>query len=356
MNYFLAPRSGEKSYANFLSTIKNGVPYDRIEAFLTDEGKIKVLQEDVIYAWGNREGTRAHWENMEYGDTVIFYANRKLVMAGEVYYKQRDPKLALAMWPPDEKGNPWEYTFFLKNLKYFSIPMPVFNRVAGFKSNYIIQGFRQLLQEQVFRIASQFGSVEALLADFSDDTSLEIPLSNEPLYVNLDKEFNPELITNPKLQLPDRANPELIGIKKQPYKVDYVERNRNNAVTGSKGEVLTLLQERKRLVSEGREDLARKVERVSLIDDSLGFDVLSYEQSGMEKFIEVKTSTKATGHIRFYLSAHEYKASKQLENYNLYFIDRINKPIPRITMFKEPFKGEKFRLSPDTYIVEGIRI
>ena len=80
MKYFLAPRSGEKSYKNFESTIRNGVPLRRIEQFLDVEGRKTLLGEDVIYAWGNREGTKSQWESMEYGDTVIFYAHRKLVM------------------------------------------------------------------------------------------------------------------------------------------------------------------------------------------------------------------------------------------------------------------------------------
>src|SRR5665213_2648964 len=121
MKYFLAPRSGEKSYANFLSTIKHGVPYERIAPFLTPEGREKVLQQEIIYAWGNRESTSGHWRQIEYGDTVIFYAKGRLVMSGEVYYKQHNPQLALAMWPRDEHGNPWEYTFFIKNLRYISI-------------------------------------------------------------------------------------------------------------------------------------------------------------------------------------------------------------------------------------------
>ena len=118
MNYFLAPRSGEKSYKNFQSTIKNGIPLDRISECLTPS-EIKILSsEDIVYAWGNREGTKTAWESMQIGDTVIFYAQGVLVMTGEVYLKKHSSEMALKMWPPDDNGKPWEYTFFLKNLKY----------------------------------------------------------------------------------------------------------------------------------------------------------------------------------------------------------------------------------------------
>jgi len=39
MKYFLAPRSGEKSYENFQSTIKNGVRFEIISKHLSEEGK-----------------------------------------------------------------------------------------------------------------------------------------------------------------------------------------------------------------------------------------------------------------------------------------------------------------------------
>src|SRR5665213_273224 len=299
MKYFLAPRSGEKSYKNFLSTIKHGVPFDRIEPFLSDEGKTKVLQQDVIYAWGNREGTRSQWGKIEYGDKVIFYAKGKLVMAGEVYFKQHSAKLALAMWPRDEHGNPWEYTFFIKNLQYLSIPMPAFNRLVNFKSNSIVQGFINLRQERLDALKQQYGSVESFLSDFVDDASIEIPLSDEPLYVNLDGMTDPEIITNPQILLPQELSLAK-SARRTPYKIDNLERSRKNAITGSKGEALTMLQEKSRLMKQGREDLAKKVERVSLVDDTLGFDVLSFEENGQERYIEVKTSAQATDYIRFY--------------------------------------------------------
>jgi len=354
MNYFLAPRSGEKSYKNFLSTIKHGVPYERIAPFLTDEGRAKVLEQEVIYAWGNREGTKSRWEKMQNGDTVVFYAHGRLVMSGEVYYKQHSPQLALAMWPRDEHGNPWEYTFFIKNLNYMSIPMPVFNRLVDYKPNFVLQGFTHLTDERMRTIIRQYGSMEALFSDFVDSDSPEIPLSDEPVFVNLEDSIIPEIIINPKILLPKGILLKKDG-ERTPYKIDHIERSRENAITGSKGEVLVFNQEKTRLSSQGRKDLARKIERVSLQDDSLGFDILSFEQDGRERPIEVKTSVRATQHIRFYITSSEFRASTSLKNYNLYYVDKVNKPRPRISMFADPFRGSQFQVSPDSFIVEGLR-
>jgi len=149
MNYFLAPRSGEKSHKNYQSTIKHGIPLNLISAYLTQDEISILSSEDIVYAWGNREGTANAWRKMNIGDIVIFYAKGTLIMTGEVYFKKHSPQLALAMWPPDEKGHPWEYTFFLRNLKYVSLPMKAFNAMVGFKSNYIVQGFIQLKEKRI---------------------------------------------------------------------------------------------------------------------------------------------------------------------------------------------------------------
>jgi len=355
MNYFLAPRSGEKSYKNFQSTIKNGVPFKRIEQSLDDEGKKTLSVEDVIYAWGNREGTRSQWELMENGDTVIFYAHRKLVMAGEVYYKVSNEALALAMWPRDENGKPWKYTFFLKNLRYISIPMQAFNLMVGYKPNFIVQGFTHLTDVRIDAIQKQFGSVENLLDQFSNEASEEIPLSNEAVYVNISEDIQPEIIS--KVSVKPRRIQEISKPKtnKKPFKTDYLERSRTNAVTGSKGEELVLMEEIKRLEDTGHKDLALKVKRVSVDDDTLGYDVLSFDQDGSERYIEVKTSAKKSTNIRFFMSQNEHDASRTLNNYYIYYVDGINDIKPRITQIKDPLKNNYFLVRTDTYIVEGTR-
>ena len=43
MQIFLAPRSNETSYKNFLSTIESGLDFSIVEPYLTDEGK-KLLE------------------------------------------------------------------------------------------------------------------------------------------------------------------------------------------------------------------------------------------------------------------------------------------------------------------------
>src|SRR3989344_4435783 len=152
MKYFLAPRSGEKSYENYQSTIRYGVPLDRIAPFLTQEEISTVTAEDIIYVWGNRKGKQREWREMENGDLIIFYAHGKLIMTGEAYLKKHSPELALALWPRDKKGNPWEFVFFIKNVKYISVPIEIFNEAVGYKTNKVVMGFTLLQQFRIDKV------------------------------------------------------------------------------------------------------------------------------------------------------------------------------------------------------------
>jgi|GEM_PF-2966551 len=354
MNYFIAPRSGEKSYKNFESTIKHGVPLERIAKYLT-ENEVGILSnEPIIYAWGNREGTSNAWRKMEPGDMVVFYAHRKLVMIGEVYFKKQDPDLALAMWPKDEKGNPWQYTFFIKNLKYISMPIEIFNTAVGYKVNNIIQGFTHLNNERVNKIIDQFGSVNSMFNLFIDQNSEEVPAENDKLYVNVPVEVKPiikEYIRlNPKIK-----GESLYKLNSRKKKIDFITRNKNNSVTGSKGEELVLKIEQQKLLDAGKSDLAAKVRRVSIDDDTLGYDILSFDATGDEKYIEVKTTTTISNSVRFYVSSNEYSVGVKQKNYFIYFVENINSESPIITIVQNPIDALKFSIKPDGYIFEAER-
>jgi len=69
--------------------------------------------------------------------------------------------------------------------------------------------------------------------------------------------------------------------------------------------------ERWRLIHEGKEGLADKIKWVSQAQgDGLGFDILSRNTNGTDRYIEVK-STKLTKESPFYFTALEYDFSKR---------------------------------------------
>ncbi len=101
--------------------------------------------------------------------------------------------------------------------------------------------------------------------------------------------------------------------------INYLQIEALNRSLGDAGEALVMEFERARLLGEGKDRLARNVEHVSkTVGDHAGFDIRSYEVSGQDRFIEVKT-TRYGKQTPFYISAGEVRFSEANANaYHLY--------------------------------------
>lgn len=109
---------------------------------------------------------------------------------------------------------------------------------------------------------------------------------------------------------------------------DYLAQENRNRSLGNAGELLVLELEAQRLHAAGKKQLSERVEHVaSTQGDGLGYDVLSFEEDGRERLIEVKTT--AFGELTpFYVSRNELARSKaDPEHYQLYrLFDFRDKP------------------------------
>ncbi len=107
--------------------------------------------------------------------------------------------------------------------------------------------------------------------------------------------------------------------KRNPIKINYLEREQRNRNLGSSGEELVLEFEKWHLIKNGRENLADQIRWVSKEDgDGAGFDILSRNLNGKDKYIEVKT-TKLGKETPFFFSNNELDFSrKHSDYYHLY--------------------------------------
>jgi len=102
-------------------------------------------------------------------------------------------------------------------------------------------------------------------------------------------------------------------------KRDYLERETMNRSLGSAGELFALKFEKWRLLSLGLRNLSEKVEHVSSTQgDGLGFDILSFEPDGRERFVEVKTTSFGQT-TPFFVSSNEAAFAREKgEQFRLY--------------------------------------
>lgn len=141
---------------------------------------------------------------------------------------------------------------------------------------------------------------------------------------------------------------------RQPRKIDYIERERRNRDLGKAGEEYVVELERDRLQNQGFPELADQVEWVAKTrGDGLGYDVLSFDTDGTERYIEVKT-TKQGKSLPFYLSASELEFSKEAGNqFYIYRVYRFKEnDEPSLYILNGPvdetcvLTPEEFRVQP----------
>ena len=154
------------------------------------------------------------------------------------------------------------------------------------------------------------------LCETSDDA---VEYSKKDIKIQIDyNDIDVQKVEPPTLKRKISSNTK----KKITKDSNYERRHKNLKKIGDVGEELTLRIERKRLESEGRNDLAAKVEHVSkTIGDGLGYDIKSFENvdgTYVEKYIEVKTTTGGKNKP-FDISANEVEVSEEKsDNYYIY--------------------------------------
>lgn len=95
-----------------------------------------------------------------------------------------------------------------------------------------------------------------------------------------------------------------------PVKRDYLAIESRNRSLGQAGEEFVFRYEQWRLAHIGKRDLAERVEHVSQTKgDGLGYDILSFDANGRERFIEVKTTAFGKD-TPFFISKNELHFSR----------------------------------------------
>jgi hypothetical protein len=107
---------------------------------------------------------------------------------------------------------------------------------------------------------------------------------------------------------------------------NYIEREARNRSLGAAGEELVLAFEKARLMRAGCGALAAKIEHTSVVKgDYEGYDILSFDENGAERLVEVKT-TKYGQSTPFFVTRNELATSQKHSSayhvYRLYAFSR----------------------------------
>jgi hypothetical protein len=203
-----------------------------------------------------------------------------------------------------------------------------------------------------------YGHFQKLLYDvvenqFANDKQVDdfaLPATSLPATSPLVEDFSNVLVEPPKFVT--KANePSPPPYYSSPKKRDYLEREARNISLGKAGEEFALNFEHFRLYELGQKKLADKVDHVSASQgDGLGYDILSFDSNGRERYIEVKTTAFAK-ETPFFISRGEVQFAKDhCEQFHLYRLYEFRKA-PRLFDLPGSVENHCF-INPISFVCE----
>ncbi|MBX2928048.1 MAG: DUF3883 domain-containing protein [Saprospiraceae bacterium] len=176
--------------------------------------------------------------------------------------------------------------------------------VKGYLPRY---NYQKILEDVVVRYLSKNLWIEDKFRYFADKDVHNNPTVN----------FELLLLEPPILWAVNE--PAAPSYQRSPIKINYLEREQRNHKLGESGEQVVFNYEKWVLKRNGKESLAEQVKWVSKEEgDGAGFDILSKNLNGTDKYIEVKT-TKLGKETPFFFSRNELLFSQNHDkNYHLF--------------------------------------
>lgn len=206
--------------------------------------------------------------------------------------------------------------------------------LTGYKP---LPNFQRMLVEVVGRALEQDHALDAA-AIRSVETPAETPVIDD---------FRDFVVEAPKPKL-SAGEPRTEWVRRVPIKRDYLEREARNRSLGLAGELLVMEFEARRLHEMGAKSLANRIEHISATKgDGAGYDILSFDGDGRERFIEVKT-TAYVAETPFFVTPNEIGfSSEQQDKFHLYRLFGFRKK-PRMFSLPGPIAAS-CALDPVSY-------
>lgn len=230
------------------------------------------------------------WSNAEVAATVRSYLEMlRLEVSGTPYVKSAFRKSLLPLL-----SNRSESAVEFKYQNISAVLMKLGLRpIRGYQPAKNYQ--QSLVPEVQAQLSSSPSLVELILAE-----ALQAPEQDSEGSLDFTSAATPTII------FPEHSGTSQARISSP----DYAAIEARNRALGLAGELAVADLEYRRLVRAGKSKLAGRIDHVSQTDgDGRGFDILSFEESGQEKLIEVKT-TRSRAETPFFVSRNELKVSR----------------------------------------------
>ena len=223
------------------------------------------------------------------------------------------------------------------------------------------------LEELLIHLPSFYKEFETYFTDFHIDYLGDVPTYRTIKRITSKKTNFFELFRDMKIFdsdedgvfIPIEKNHLISFLKNKKFykKTNYENLNKKKTEIGQIGEELTMKFELNRL--KNYEELTERITQISELDDSAGFDILSFENGTSNKEehdrrIEVKATTDSEPH--FYFSINEIEISSYWKSkYWIYLWTDVLKENPKLRKIQNPYEKiiekNKEKLVPTSYFI-----
>ena len=182
-----------------------------------------------------------------------------------------------------------------------------------------------------------------------DTTNLSV--LDEPI-TEVAEEIELNIADNPTMVSKNKSISNKVRAKED---INYSEQQTISQKIGDRGEELVLRNEIEKTKEWGLpNETLSKVRRVSLESDDYGFDILSFDQEGNERYLEVKTTKTNGKNFSFILTRNEFETAKYYGKMYTFVIVSDILSNPRIWYMGNPFEEEPYKVTiqPTQYRVD----
>ncbi len=265
------------------------------------------------------------WQDDELDAIVAdYFAMLSEDLSGRPYVKSRHSALLMERIGRTHRSVEFKHQNISAVLDELGMPW-----IPGYKPK---RNYQNAIFDAIDRYLSQHPAILELVP-------ASIPARSQP---------NEIFVLPPALSLSSLPVPE--SLRRLVRKFDPVERDHRNRLLGKAGEEFVVELERRQLSGFDRPDLARKVRWVAEEDgDGAGYDILSFDPSGRERLLEVKT-TNGSARTPFFLSQNECAlALERPADWRIYRVHLFASE-PRIFTIAPPL-DKSVTLRPETWRV-----
>jgi len=248
------------------------------------------------------------WSNIEVELIVADYFDMlSSELKGDAYSKAEHRRALLPLLANRSEGS--------VEFKHQNISAVLINQGQPYIKGYLPRfNFQRILEEKV---------VEYLFEDNKIEEQIKQFVEKEPIQISHKIQFEKFIVEPPKTEL---VSEPFISYNRRPIKINYLEKEQHNQRLGRFGEEIVLEYEKWNLIRIGKDKLAAQVRWISNDEgDGAGFDILSRNLNGTDKYIEVKT-TRLGRDTPIFFSNNELQYSiSNSENFHLYRIFNFEK-------------------------------